>query len=410
MKERPDNSNLVEHLIGFIFFLGPFVFLRSPSGLNIYLVDLLICITAILSIMTAMFNRSLRIDRKLFGIIGIIFLGYLASSMGAIDMERSLVALSQYCFIFLLLLLINLNLNNEQHLFKLVRFYLLGTTIVIAISLLIYNGVVEAPGLRLWVAGRFCGVWENPNIMAKQMYIYIVVLFAYVLYVPVTKKALIASMVMIFLAGYLILTSASFGGVVFLTISLLALILIYTVNKGIKTVAYFSLFMASISIIFVYVLNVSDFIEYVPARFVSRVLDASSLKDAGSAVDKYTQILFGMEMFLRSPFLGVGLENGIYHNSASEEYNIVRTSFHSFYVAAPVEGGVLVALGFGLLFLYFFRSSGNVTNIKLMRYTLLATFMISLIVSNNIYNRYLWIPFAVLAMTNSSLKRRKIYD
>lgn len=395
---RTNLSAILFLLVGAVFLTAPMTFLTLRPVINVFLVDFFILI-AIAVFFVGVLKGVYRVNKILLIGIFLILFGYTLSSVNTVDHVAYFVGFVQYTLVFIFLLVTSSVISEEKDVVRLLSFYVLGVGISIIISYLILFQVISMPHLKEDIAGRFNGVWGNPNAMAKVMIELIMLSLALMVFYlkGFWIKALYTFLILI--ALFLILASASFGGILFLLMSFFVFILIFfyqsTLGSKFKMIAMFFGFSAIFLVLFTFV----DINQFLPEIFIKRVLSAEDSSQAGSGAGKLAQIILGFKLFLENPIIGVGLENGKYVNLASLTHHGSYLSFHSFYSSVMVEGGLFSVLGFFLLFLVFLKNALEAKKIKYVFLIILSTFLINLIINNNIYTRYIWFPVSILAVS-----------
>lgn len=60
-------------------------------------------------------------------------------------------------------------MQGKRQAFSLIASYFYGFSVAIFFSIIIYFDLISISHIKSEVAGRFAGVWWNPNTMAKQI-------------------------------------------------------------------------------------------------------------------------------------------------------------------------------------------------------------------------------------------------
>lgn len=404
------NKNKLEFfLISCIALTGPMVFLSLRPFLNFYLVDIFIIIYVLYCCFTLR-NRSVR-PSVIISIFMIIF-GYTLSGMFSDYPEYYAASITQYGLVFLLIIALSSTKVSTYEISKIIKLYILGMSISILISYLIYFNIITLFESNYYVAGRFKGIWGNPNSVAKEMIMYIIVLMSIIFLSSIKFKKVLTYLGLSLLAVYLILTTASFGGLLFLFFGFLILVSIAAFHNSllgnIKYLIY--ILLSIIALMFTIHIYSEEIIPLIPERFITRILETESLSTAGSGADKLEHITAGFKLFVSSPLIGTGIESGKHYNSTVDPVTGIPVGFHSFYITAMVEGGILVILGFIGLFLDFirncYRSESEYRNIFL---AIVLIFLSNLIINNNIFSRYIWFPaiFVALSINDNKFKNSR---
>lgn len=403
-------NNIELFLIYCIALTGPMVFLSFRPFLNFFLVDFFIIIYFIFFIFTL---RSRSVKLSLITSIFLIIIGYTLSGVFTEYPEYYFPSTSQYLLVFLLLIAMSTakipNLNIE----KIIGIYILGMSISILVSYLIYFNILTLFESNYYVAGRFKGVWGNPNSLAKEMIMYITVLLSVISLskIPFRKAFLYISLSLA--AFYLILTTASFGGLLFLIVAMLLLILILIVKSNSKQVLKYFVYTTSFfTLIVTLLIFYKDLvIQLIPERFSTRILEADSISNAGSGANKIEHIIEGLKIFSSHPLVGTGIESGKHYNNTVDLISGIPIGFHSFYITVMVEGGVLAILGFLGVFIYFIKSAfQHLNNYKYIFIVITLVFLSNLIINNNIFSRYVWFPVVFVVLNTSLNKTKNIPD
>lgn len=383
------------YLILCIAMTAPMTFLSLRPFINIFLVDFFILLYLSFSVF---FFKGRKVNIRLLFSVFFIVLGYTLSGLFSEYREEHLIPFIQYCAVFLMLIFFSASTLTADMLRNVLKFYIFGMFISIIISLLLYWGYIAIPNLNIYVAGRFNGVWGNPNSLAKEMIMFIMFLLSLLTFTNLPRLVVYIYSLFLFCSFYLLLSSASFGGVFFLSICFSIFLFLLVRNFPLSKYKSFFLSFLFLSLFFipffVFINYNFGLISIVPERFLSRVLTVNDFNDAGSGSFKLNQIFHGLEMFFSSPIVGVGLESSKYYGFNKGLGVGELVGLHSFYVNMMVEGGVFVLIGFILLFSTLFKFAVNSSVYRLVFVVVVVVFLINLIIGNNIYTRYLWFPLA----------------
>lgn len=409
---RKKKVNIEYFLILCIAFTGPMTFFTLRPIVNVFLVDLFIFIYFVYFIFNA---KDRKVNKYLLLSIFFIVLGYTLSALFSDYIVETFVPFIQYFMVFFIIIAFSTNAVTLEMMDRVMSIYIYGVIVSILISLCVYFGYFSIPNQNYYVAGRFNGVWGNPNALAKEMTMFIMLLFSLIFFCERHDDKKYLYLFLIIAAIYLLLTSASFGGVVFLFLSFLLLMFILLRTITVKRFLNFSIYSIVFCLAILFVLYSIiifyevDLIYFVPERFISRILSVDDFDDAGSGKEKIGHIILGLEMFLSNPLLGTGLGAGRYYNTASSLFADQSVSFHSFYITIMVEGGIFVLLGFIGLFAFFMHKSINTNGAyKFVFIVIVLTFLINLIINNNIFNRYLWFPVVFSVFTILDNQKNKV--
>lgn len=383
-----------------LFFSAP-IPLTVFDGVNFFPVDIVFLVFFVLRAITApalTFSRSLAVP------IFFIVFAYSLSGLRSTDAVLHFVGLAQYVFVFSMLLFIHSISNSGAYFNSCARAFLSGTAVAISITLLAYWGLVD-PWFKLYTAARVGGVWENPNILMKQLSLYI--LLAVIIMFGNFKISNIEFIIHFFgICGavYLGALAASFGGLASYGVALVLIAVYFLKAFGLKTK------LASVAVLIGIVTSplYLSIESYLPDTFVMRVLSVESLDDAGSGSDKLGQILSGIENFLSSPLIGLGVENGRFANTERMIAGSDFISFHSFFVLVANEGGIIALVSFFLIFAFLYKRPSENKDEKTLRNLLLIMFIFNLVIVTNIYSRFFWFPVALLLL--SSFPRGALSD
>jgi hypothetical protein len=401
------NVNSTEFiLMSLISLTGPMTFLTLRPMVNLFFVDFFILIYGIVFFIN---SGCKKVSQLLLVSVFLILFGYVFSGLLSDYKDGFILSLMQYAFVFFVIVAFSTAELTSEMIEKLLLLYVIGISISILVSFFAYFNIVALPHLNYYVAGRFNGVWGNPNSLAKEMINLIMLLLSWWLLYrnPLSVKLKCFFFVMLLSALYLIMASASFGGILFLALAVIPFLIIVTVTTNSSKLILIALF------VFIFYLfletQFSLLLNILPEKFIMRILEADGVEQAGSGSEKYNQIIFGLQKFISFPFYGVGLENGKYYNEVSNVSNSHYVPFHSFYVTAMVEGGVLTVLGFMGLFSYLFFCSLKNRKFGLFFLVILITFLINLIINNNIFNRYVWFP-VIFCTLSCHVQKKELYE
>lgn len=378
-------SKLEFVLLRAIFFVGPMVFLSARPAANIFLVDLLLIFL--------LFLIAPRLRFRAIAVVApiLIIFGYILGSISSgIEKDISL-PLAQYLLVFAAAISFSAITLSCSQIVTLMKSYVYGFSITLFVCLLIYFSVIEYGSSSFSSSGRFEGVWGNPNGLAKHIMRFVCLMFAAILIIDKRHHpfGFLGTIIVFLLSFFLIASSGSFGGILFVVMGLGMVFLIYLAsNRKIAKIQLTSyvLFITVATYIFV-----NFFGELIPDVVYNRILAQSNDGVYGSSEVKLEHIKDGFFLFLNSPLLGVGLEHGGFYSLAESGY----TPFHSFYITLLVEGGLIVALGFLIIFSLAYRNSNDKTSLGWFRLSILLVFFISVIISTNIYSREYWFPILI---------------
>lgn len=371
-------------LLKCISFTAPLTFINAIPFINLYIVDVFILFYVLMN------NKF---DKKC--LLLSIFTIFLYAS-GALYNDTS-INLSDYIQLIFVLIFISSLINNYQPLLveKLLYYYCFGFLVSIFISLLIYVGFIE--NSEFFTAGRFNGVWGNPNAMGKSVAYF--VLIYNVLTIKKYFNFLPTLLVNIFCV-FLILTTASFSSLFMLILSYILISFYYIIiNKKL-----FTLFLSlSLVIVFISFLPFVFTLDIIPVTFTERVLSVTSLEDAGSGNSKFLMNKAGFLYFLNNPFFGLGLEN-----SKLVSINLgIDNSIHNFYILLLVEGGLFVFFSFLIMVLSLINKSVLKTQ-NLFFVLIIIFFIVDLNVKNNMFSRYKLFPWVLLFLNLRVVSEKSI--
>ncbi|HAS6257786.1 TPA: O-antigen ligase family protein [Vibrio vulnificus] len=394
-------------LISLIFFSGPLAFLTFRPFVNFFLVDIVMLVFIFIYALSSIKTKTSVSAYPIFSLI-LFCISYFLSGFLSETIEDPFVPIAQYLLIITTIITFSSYTLSDRKLKKLIDMYLLGMSLSIIVSYLAYNDIIFNPNINYFSSGRFNGVWGNPNAMAKEMINVIMVCLASLM---LTKKSGNSSktysiflVILIFLSLYLILTSSSFGGVFFLILCIL--FLFYTVYVHSDNRSKILFLSCAFILVMVSFYSYSYLYSYLPDKFVDRVLGVDDISSAGSGSEKLFQILYGLELFLSNPLFGVGMENGRHYNEVSNITSAYSIPFHSFYITAMVEGGILSIVSFFMIFLFFYSRIKSNFKYGPILLVILIAFLINLIVNNNIFNRYVWFPVLLCTFLSDGNKNR----
>lgn len=399
-----NNSKTLMIILGLIFFLGPNPAMGLRPYINVFLVDFFIIALAVyVFLIRGMLKRGKLFILRAF-LFYLILLFMVVSSLLSVDKNASLIALLQYSLVFVLLLSLSQIKLSDSAVSYLFLCYALGIAFAVALSLVSVKVHIPLISDSNFLAGRFGGVWGNPNLMAKQVAIFIVASSSYILYLGCGRLAKFFLVSLILVCSILILWSASFGGIATLVFGLFVLTILY-VYKNPRILLFATPAIVLMSLFVIYFLNdVDSLILLSPEVFQARVISASSVDEMGSGTDKIQQLKDAFETFKNNPFVGVGLENGkLYNTYANNKYG-VEVPFHSFYMSFMAEVGIIPLI----LFLIVLVSPLLVvqeSKYRLFTTVLLAVFLFDLFINNNIYTRYLWFPVCLLFISRLEVSK-----
>jgi len=289
--------------------------------------------------------------------------------------------------------------------------YLFGVFLLNVVNLSIYYEFL--PGKHMIGTFRFSGTLVNPNQFAKFQIItivsFLVVLFKWNAN-PIKKLFIIINII---ISLFLIAATGSFGGILFLIVSLIQFIIIHLIlykRKRLFIILGIFIFLL-ISINLINNFNNYDInkITYLPKVITERLLVAKNLSDMGSGKNKLSQIFYGYNHFVENFFIGVGLENYKYYNKPAIDVFHKPMSAHSFYIAIATEGGIFTVIGYLLYFTIIFIRIITLEDRKLKFFFLVIfiTFLSNIIIANNIYARHLWFPLSFIFANLSTINKEQ---
>lgn len=374
-------------------------FLVLPVGkigsINLFLHDILIVLCAI----------SLMVDLKKFifckQIVAsgfFICLAYIPGTLFSINPEEFLFSIPQLIMAFLLL-----NIGYVISKYRLVsvayfqKIFIISVLCCITLCYLIFLGIIPYSEKITWVAGRFSGIYENPNVFAKMLNLY-----CFVLLILFKEWKLLRYMVA---AGCvpLIFSAGSISGLIYFLAIFLFIFLSMFRREFFKSIFRNKLLILC-SIILVFISMNYSFIEWdiFTDKLNSRISIADNIADAGSANEKMSQFYNGIEVFLSHPIWGVGIENGKYYNTVSYEIHGDNVSYHWLLVTLLVEGGLITVICYILLF-YKIYCKASYLGINYRAFFLFFLFLV--FVSTNIFNRFYFLPLLVILFAYHSSRK-----
>ena len=164
-------KNLIRNDIDYYFILAvaltaPMTFLTLRPIVNVFFADVII-VGYIFYFFCTGYRRSF--DRLTLYSVLLILLGYVLSNTLSPHKDGFYIPLSQYGVVFIFILTLSGTKLNYFQIQKVFYFYLIGISSSIIVSMMAFNSIIIFPNLDYFVAGRFNGVWGNPNGMAKEM-------------------------------------------------------------------------------------------------------------------------------------------------------------------------------------------------------------------------------------------------
>lgn len=379
-------SNIAIRWLFCILLILLFIPALKLSSVNFYLFDVFIVILCLCII--SMQNRHKLSFLTVF--FAIIFF-YLPGSIFSPYPLEFFPAAAQLVFCSLLLFIAHnlsrLEVIDESH---------IQSTITIAITLLnifsfmLYFDLIEYQQKLTWVAGRFCSVFNNPNLFAKILLLNL----SFLLFLRPLKGIInvINAVVIIFF----IFTTGSISGIIFS----LVLFAFFFLRSGITVKAILSAFLV---VFFISGIQFFDSIQD-DYRFIKRINNVDSISSAGSASEKIDQINYSVGLFLNKPIFGHGLENGKYFNNISFEIHGEPVSFHFYLSTLAVEGGIFILIMYGFLIFLFFK------NTQREHRFILIFFIICFSLSTNIIERFVFLYPSILVLLNEIRIKDRIFS
>tara|TARA_R110002124_G_scaffold91388_1_gene232683 strand:- start:5481 stop:6743 length:1263 start_codon:yes stop_codon:yes gene_type:complete len=373
-----------------LFFL-PLVFVGLHPYANFYLSDFFIFLFV--------FSRFVRVGkiRGFFLLIGVflVFWGYLIGAVFSNEFAgwHTLTASLQYGLVFLFLIALSGVYCDKNLYVSLFKSAVFGMVLIAILNLFLLFISGESFSSS---AGRYYGLWGNPNSLGRQSLVCVSFVLAYVFLVRESIRVsfeLAYLLLGVLVSFYLVMASASFGALASAFVLLLAFFLIYLGSNVLLTkkivigVGFFFL----IAFLFLF-FSGTELKSIVPEGFYNRVLLAESLEGSGSATTKINQMITGITIFINSPIVGAGVESGRYLNKESLLSVGGYVPFHSFWITVLVEGGLFSLLGYVLIYLAAIRAALSNKNYSSALVFLLFLYFFNLIIAVNQLDRYLWMP------------------
>ena len=368
-----------------IFFVGPLVFLSARPAANIFLVDLLLMIL-LCSIAPRLRFRSIAVIAPF-----LITFGYVLGSIGSAIEKDIFLSLAQYLLVITAAISFSAITLSYSQIVTLMKSYVYGFSITLFVCLLLYFGVIEYGSSSFSSIGRFQGIWGNPNGMSKHIMRFVCLIFAAILIIDKRDHpfGFLGTMIIVLISFFLIASSGSFGGIFFAITGFGLVFLIHLASNRKTAKLQLTSYVLFISVAIYIFVNV--FGALIPDVVYDRIVAQSSDGVYGSSEVKLKHIKAGFFLFLNSPVLGVGLEHGGFYTSSESGY----TPFHSFYITLLVEGGLIVAFGFVIIFSLAYKNSNDKTSLGWFRLSILLVFFLSVIISTNIFSREYWFPVLI---------------
>lgn len=413
-------------LIYFLFLLGVFLspfttFL--PLGVNVSSFDLLLmtCFGLIIISKSIIFDGNIRFNyTKEYVLLYLFVIGSAFSLFNSASLITSVLILLQYLFAILVQKTIISHTflyakDVNKTLFKILDMYLFSLAIVLVIGFLAFLGLLPNSSSFFAGNGRLYSVKGNPNSLAKFLVYSLPILL---LYIDIKRKS-IFSYSLIALSIFCLFLTASFGGMIYATATVIYYYLIKMIlvtkpiqfkNRNILIKKNLLNFRTVLLVSFAFS-TISYFLMNPPEIFSKRVLAADDLSDAGSASMKIELMLESINLiFTEYGLVGMGLGS----------YPFVShflTNVHNLYLLIFVESGILGFIGLiGLLLYIFFNSLKLIKKVETnIKYILLALnssvfgILISMTTNPHTYSRSVWLLIILLWGYTETIKKKKLF-
>jgi len=329
----------------------------------------------------------------------LLLFGYFISGFKIINVSAYFFGMAQYFTVFFILPLVVYNvIKTKKDLQQAIFVYFIALFFSFLYDIAILAGIFP----KLYEHYRLGGTFVNPNDLAKVAGISMIGAFVLITNLKGNTYKKMFLSIHFFLAGYILVASGSFGGILVTVITLFIYIIFILIQELKKFKIGGAIKIVSVSIILLIILSVF-FRFYAPPAYEKRLTKAKSLETAGTAEIRISQILYGINYFLNSPLIGVGCEQMIYHNIFQD------STMHNFYVIIANEGGILSLIGLLIFLSSMIRRGISLEDASLRKFfcfTILS-FLLSALTSGNLYSRCYWFPiilvFYGIASRNKSI-------
>ena len=384
------NFNLPKALFFLAVLSFPYNFFQ-PLDVNFTISDvfLFLCLFSILP--------HIKIPNQLLIAPFLLLFGYCMSAFNVIDAPQCFLGMLQYFTVFLVLPLLAYNvIKTEIDLQQIIFVYFAA----LFISFFYDIGILAEIFPKTYPTYRLGGTFANPNDLAKIAGVSTIGAFVLLTCLQNNMYKKIFLFVYFCVAISLIAASGSFGGFIFMSITLITYIVffIFYLSRKLRTTMMIKFVLSLIILSIVLPVSLK---HYESKAYKKRFLKADSFETMGTAESKLDQISYGIEFLLDSPLVGVGCEQ-IRHY-----YGYEKISIHNFYLIVANEGGIIALSGLLILLGLMFRGASRLTNtaLKVFFYFTILSFLLNAISSPNLYSRYHWFPiFFAFADIKNHLK------